>query len=174
MKAAAWPVQRLTARLLVVMLAGLAASASAQGTHVVSVRLPEAVEITAGGGGTVRLEVSVKPGYHVQANPVRNPSLIPITLELAGAGEVLPGGPVYPPSKLFRIAGSAEDLVVYDGTFVIEAPVRVGPAQRPAQVALSGTLRYQACTVRLCLAPRSIAVQVPVSVVSRRETAQVR
>jgi thiol:disulfide interchange protein DsbD len=73
---------------------------------------------------------------------------------------------MYPASKLFRIAGSGEDLVIYDGTFIIEAPLRVGPAQRPAEVVLTGALRYQACTDRLCLATRSLAVRVPVKVLA--------
>jgi hypothetical protein len=169
MKAGVQPPRRVAAHLIAVaLLAGPAANGSAQGMHVVKVTAPATVAIAAGGSGTVRVQVSVKPGYHVQANPVRNPSLIPITLELERAGDVLTGRPVYPPSKLFRIAGSAEDLVVYDGAFVIESPVRVGPAQLPAQVVLSGTLRYQACTDRLCLAPRSIPVRVPIRVVSQR------
>ena len=78
---------------------------------------------------------------------------------------VLPGPSVYPPRKLFRIAGGSEDLVVYDGFFFIESPVRVTQAQRPALVFLKGTLRYQACTDKVCLAPRSIPLRIPIRVV---------
>jgi hypothetical protein len=101
----------------------------------------------------------------VQANPVRNPSLVPITVELAPVGGALPGPAVYPPGKLFRIAGGSEDLVVYDGLFLIEVPVRVPPAQPPGRVFLKGTLRYQACTDRICLMPRNISLRIPISVI---------
>lgn len=123
------------------------------------------VEVAAGQSGAARIRVRVRPGYHVQANPVRNPSLVPITVELAPLGGVLPGPAVYPPGKLFRIAGGSEDLVVYDGLFFIEVPVRAAPAQRPALVLLKGTLRYQACTDRICLMPRDISLRIPISVV---------
>lgn len=137
----------------------------AQATSVVAVTLPAPVEIEAGRSGSLRIQVRVKPGYHVQANPVRHASLIPITVELGPSEGVRPSRPVYPPSKLFRIAGGSEDLVVYDGAFFIESSVRVARTQRPGLIVLNGTLRYQACTDRICLAPRTIPLRVPIKVV---------
>lgn len=138
----------------------------AQATSVVAVTLPAPVEMKAGYSSPLRIQVRVKPGYHVQANPVRNPSLIPITLELGPGDGVRPGRMVYPPGKLFRTAGGSEDLVVYDGAFFIESSVHVAPAQPPGLVVLNGTLRYQACTDRTCLAPRTIPLRgVPIKVV---------
>jgi len=69
----------------------------------------------------VRILVKVKPGYHVQAIPVRNSNLIPITLELEPSGGVRPNRTAYPPGKLFRLAEGSKDLVVYDGAFFIES-----------------------------------------------------
>ena len=153
------------AYLLLAAILSCPALGFAQATSVVTVTLPASVEIEAGHSRSLRIQVRVKPGYHVQANPVRNANLIPITVELGPSGGVRPDRPVYPPSKPFRIADGSEDLVVYDDSFFIESSVRVTQAQRPGLVVLSGTLRYQACTDRTCLAPRSIPLRVPIEVV---------
>jgi hypothetical protein len=151
--------------VLAAMLWSATAASFAQGTSAVMVTPPSPVEIAAGQSAAVRIEVRVTPGYHVQANPVRNPSLVPITVELAPVGGVLPGRAVYPPSKVFRIVGGSEDLVVYDGIFFIQIPVRVTRAQRPGMVLQKGTLRYQACTDKICLTPRNIPLRIPIRVV---------
>jgi hypothetical protein len=156
------------AYLLVATILSCPALGFAQETSVVAVTLPAAVEIRAGHRRSFRIQVGVKPGYHVQANPVRNASLIPITVELGPSDGVHPNPPGYPPSKLFRIAGGSEDLVVYDGSFFIESSVRVHRAQPPGVVVLSGTLRYQACTDKFCLAPRTVPLRVPIKVVRVR------
>jgi len=85
-----WPAHLMLAAML---WSAAAAPSFAQGTSVVVVTPPAAVEIVAGQGAAVRIEVRVRPRYHVQANPVRNPSLVPITVGLLRrpAGGTTPG-----------------------------------------------------------------------------------
>jgi hypothetical protein len=131
---------------------------------VLSFRVPEFIPATAGQDTMATIQVSVKRGYHVQANPVKNPSLVPIVLDVKPDEMVVPGPPVYPLSKKLRLDGSDEDLAVYDGTFVIRLPLRVAPDAQRSRLILSGTLRYQACDDRYCLFPVTLPVKLIVLV----------
>ena len=158
---------RHVAALAVLVLLG-AASSGARAIEVVTVVSPPSVEVKPGAGTRLAVKVVVKSGYHVQANPVENPSLIPITLKMDAAGSVSAGEPLYPPPKRLRLSGETQDLVVYDGTFVIALPVKVGHNATPgATVTLKGTLRYQACDDSHCLFPVTLPVAFPVTVRER-------
>lgn len=126
--------------------------------------LPAVAEMTAGSATSIGIQVRVKPGYHVQANPVENSSLIPITLKIDPAAGVTVGRPVYPTAKRIRLPGDDHDLVVYDGEFTIALPVQLTSDFAPGDtVALNGSLRYQACDERHCLFP----VTVPLTLALR-------
>ena len=127
---------------------------------VLSLRVPEFISATAGQDTMATIQVSVKRGYHVQANPVKNPSLVPIVLDVKPDEMVVPGPPVYPLSKKLRLGGSDEDLAVYDGTFVIRLPIRIAPDTLRSRLILSGTLRYQACDDKHCLFPVTLPVKL--------------
>jgi hypothetical protein len=92
-------------------------AASAQASDVVRVQVPKSIEATAGKATVAEVQVIVRPGFHVQANPVRNRFLKPIVLEVPSTRVVATGAPIYPPNKILRLEGSDEDLVIYDGTF---------------------------------------------------------
>lgn len=148
------------AALLALAALAAGAPAHAEKPHVASVSVGEPATARAGTRTTLKVSVTVKPGYHVQANPVLNPALIPVQLTVAGTPAVEAGKPVYPQARRLRLLGSDEDLVVYDGTFVIEQPVSVRKGSAPGEVVLRGSLRYQACDDRHCLLPRTLPVEL--------------
>ena len=153
---------------LAVLAALGAAPACVYAIEVVTVVLPSSVEVKPGSGTRIALQVVVKPGYHVQANPVENPSLIPITLKIDPAENVSAGEPLYPTAKRLRLPGDSQDLVVYDGAFAIALPIKVGRnAAAGSTVTLKGTLRYQACDDSHCLFPVTLPVALPVTVRER-------
>ena len=157
---------RLTA--LAVLAALGATPAIARAIEVVTVVPPSTVEVKPGAGTRIALQVVVKPGYHVQANPVENPSLIPITLKMDAARSISVGEPVYPAPKRLRLPGDSQDLVVYDGSFVIALPLQVGRnATAGATVTLTGSLRYQACDDSHCLFPVTLPIALAVRVGER-------
>lgn len=145
--------------------AAAAASAHAAKPHVASVSMDEVPAVRAGASATLKVAVTIKPGYHVQANPVLNPALIPIVLSVAQTPAVSAGKPAYPQARRLRLVGSDEDLVVYGGTFVIEQPVTVSRDSPRGETVLTGSLRYQACDDRHCLIPRTLPVQLRLRVV---------
>lgn len=139
-----------------------AAAAAPEGQHVVEIVGPDQARLPCARDTVLRVAVRVKPGYHVQANPVLDPALIPITLAIAAPAWLEAGPPRYPPPKRLRLRGAEDELVVLDGHFAIEVSVRAARAPSPAQATLSGALRYQACDDERCLFPRTLPLAISV------------
>jgi DsbC/DsbD-like thiol-disulfide interchange protein len=154
--------------VLAVLAAVGGVPASAYAIEVVTVVPPSGVEVKPGARTRIAVQVVVKPGYHVQANPVENPSLIPTTLKIDGAEGISVGEPLYPTAKRLRLRGDSQDWVVYGGTFVIALLVEVGRNVTAGEtVTLKGTLRYQACDESHCLFPVTLPVALAITVVER-------
>jgi len=147
-------------------LAALAAGPGhARAVEVVAVIPPSGLQLKAGVDARIPLQIVVKAGYHVQANPVENLSLIPITLKVDVPENVSVGVPLYPTAKRIRLPGDTQDLVVYDGSFVIALPVQVSrSAAAGGTITLRGTLHYQACDDSHCLFPVTLPVTLTVAV----------
>ncbi len=100
----------------------------------------------ADGWRAFRVDLAIREGWHVNANPASLDFLIPTRIE----------GPVrgvdYPPGESFRFEFAPEELMVYSGTTAIAGSVEVGQSE------LSVT--YQACDDRRCLPPVTAAVQL--------------
>jgi len=153
-------------RAALLALAFAAGAAHAGRAHFATIEAGEAPTVQPGASATLRVTVTVAPGYHVQANPVLNPYLIPLLLEVKGAPHVRASDPVYPAARRMRLTGDDEDLVVYDGTFTLEQPVDVDAASPAGEVTLEGSLRYQACDDHRCLQPRTLPVQLTLRVLA--------
>jgi DsbC/DsbD-like thiol-disulfide interchange protein len=157
---------RSVALALLAVLSALPGGAHA--LEVVTVVQPSDLQVTPGTDARVALQIVVKPGYHVQANPVENPSLIPITLKIDSGPNISVGEPLYPSPKRIRLPGDGQDLVVYDGSFVIALPVKPSRGATAGEtIILRGTLRYQACDDSHCLFPVTLPVILPVGVKGR-------
>lgn len=124
--------------------------------------IPREVVVTVGKTQTVGIDVEVKPGYHVQANPASFDNLIPLTLTLRPTSGVTAGSPIYPAKKTIRLEGGDMDLSVYDGKFCVMVPISANAVSPDDGWRIEGTLRYQACDHEKCLAPRSATVQLVV------------
>lgn len=146
------------------VLAAVAASVAAGPAAAVEFELaqvivPTAVVLPIGKVQRVTIEVVVKPGYHVQANPPAYPNLIPTTLTLLPAPGVAVGKPVYPRPARKRLQGSGDDLLVYGGRFQILVPMGIYSATA-LPIRLEGMLRYQGCDDIRCLFPQTLPVAV--------------
>lgn len=109
---------------------------------------------------------TVDEGLHIQANPASKRNLIPTTVTLVEDGGILPGEPVYPNGKPFRLEGSDEDIATYDGKVEIRVPITAASSAKPGKVNLDGKIRYQACNAKSCFFPMVLKLSLPVRVVS--------
>lgn len=149
--------KRALARMAV-LGAVLAAPAAAWAFDVLAeVIAPGLVELRGGETRNVVIEVVVKPGYHVQANPAAQPYLIPTALTLASSPGVTVGTPRYPAPKRLRLAGSGDQLLVHDRRFVVVVPI-TNTKRGAVSARLEGSLRYQGCDGRHCYFPRTAPI----------------
>lgn len=117
-------------------------------------------------GGTVALLVDVrpKPGMHVYA-PEQTGGYIRIDLDLDEDAAFKPAKPVFPKASDYRFEPLNETFKVFDAPFRIRQDITLAltPAVRRRAaakdtLAVTGTLRYQACDDQVCYRPDEIKV----------------
>jgi len=145
-----------SAGLLLALLAGTALGGGP--VFSVSARWKEPPP-PAGGAATVAVVVTVQPGWHVNSDTPLDPYLIPTRVRLD-----LPAGwtasvPLYPASKLVKLAFSDDKLAVFEGTFAVTVVV-TAPAGSGAAGTLRGAVEAQACNDQVCLAPTEVPFEV--------------
>ena len=84
---------------------------------IVSVKDFPPVVVAPGATGEGTVQVTVAPGFHIQANPASGPFLIPASLALRHRGDgIRLRRPIYPPGEPYRLQGTENDLMTYEGT----------------------------------------------------------
>ena len=113
-----------------------------------------------GSSATAILRVELRAGHHVNSHTPSDEYLIP--LELTWEADPLAVEEItYPVPRMESYAFSSEPLSVYTGDFEIETRFRVPEGTPTGERTISGKLRYQACTNRLCLPPKTLQVKLP-------------
>jgi thiol:disulfide interchange protein DsbD len=145
------------------VLASLLPLAAAQ-INPQAVTLEPPRPIAAKRGETVRFELGVqlRNGYHMNSNTPADEYLIPLRLTWDD-GPLQVVDIVYPKPKMEKYEFSEKPLSVYTGDFKITTQFKAKPDAPPAGT-MTGKLRYQACTEKACLPPKTIPVSVPVTV----------
>lgn len=115
---------------------------------------------------SIALKASLPAGYHANSDKPTETYLIPLTVKWTG-GPLKMDSIVYPQPKFekfpFQLPGD-KPLSVITGDFTITTKFRV-PADAPAgPAAETGTLRYQACDNKACYPPKTVPLNITVSV----------
>jgi Thiol:disulfide interchange protein DsbD, N-terminal len=159
--------------------AGLVAQLS-PGHRVPSVTMSPApiAVVRRGGVGSAELTFRVGDGFHVNSNQPTEEYLIPTELKLDAPTDIVIGRVTYPPGQMrsFPFAPK-QKLSVYTGEFRLSVVVRPLSSVLPAEYAVHGTLKYQACDNAACYPPKRLPVDFRVKVVKgprprRRNPAQ--
>jgi hypothetical protein len=117
-------------------------------------------------GATAESSVSIKivPGYHVNSNTPSNPYLIGLRLTW-NPSSLETEEIVYPKPETAKLSFSETPVSVFSGEFQIVTHFRATANTAPGSSTINGKLRYQACSDRLCLPPKTIDVAIPVEIV---------
>lgn len=100
-------------------------------------------------------EVTIAPGWHINAHAPRDAFLIPTTLALSPPPGQTAGAVAWPSPVERTLAFSpGKPLLLYEGTVRLAAPLT--GAGESGSSALRGSLRYQACNDTTCLPPRTL------------------
>ena len=136
-----------------------------QETAIVAVMPSKPVAVAKGQTAQLTVTATIKKGFHIQANPAAEEFLIPTILTVQASEGTVPGKPVYPPGRPYRLKGSSEDLLTYEDEVTIMLPVKVMGSAPAGNASLTGKLNFQPCDDRKCLFPRSVSVTIPVKIV---------
>ena len=118
--------------------------------------------LAAGSKGTLTVEMTIGPDWHVNSHTPSETFLIPTELALAASVGTL--SPVrYPKDVQKRFAFSDKPLRVYAGTVRFETDLELPPGAS-GNVKVAGDLSYQACNDRQCYAPAKIPLDASLAI----------
>ncbi|MEO8130941.1 MAG: protein-disulfide reductase DsbD domain-containing protein [Bryobacteraceae bacterium] len=131
---------------------------TAQISTVLSVTPPEKIAGKRNETVTADFKLQLRGGYHVNSNTPNDEFLIPLrftwTNGAAEAGEV-----IFPKPQQEKYEFSSKLVSVFSGEFKAQAKFKL-----ISTGTMIGKLRYQACSDKACLPPRTIEVKLPVVV----------
>jgi Disulphide bond corrector protein DsbC len=132
--------------------------------NVLTIAPPEKVTAKIGAPAQVKVSLELRTGYHCNSNKPADEYLIPLKLTWA-PGVLESPEVVYPTPQMEKYSFSENPLSVYTGNFELVTKFKVPASAVPGQVMATGKLRYQACTDRMCLQPKSIDVSIPIDII---------
>src|SRR5205823_777232 len=133
-------------------------------SNVLTIAPPEKINAKAGSETPVKIVAQLKSGYHCNSDKPSEDYLIPLKLTWTPAPLEV-AQIVYPQAQMEKYAFSEKPLSVYTGDFEILTKFKVPASAPPGPAILTGKLRYQACTDRMCLPPKSVDISLPITVV---------
>lgn len=120
--------------------------------------------ITSGESGVALVRLQIKNGYHVNANPPSQSYLKPTEIELKPAEGISVEFITYPDPLVKKFAFSETPLKVYEGETDLKVHLKADKRASTGKHNLSAQLRVQACDDKVCYAPGTMDVTVPVNV----------
>jgi hypothetical protein len=131
----------------------------------VTVDASPSVTLVPGKPGKLEIRFRVNSGYHINSNKPHSELLIPTTVQFAPADKITVGKLSYPAGEEFALKFSpTEKLDVYTGDVLVTAPVTAAKGIAPGNYTLKAELRYQACNDNSCFPPKTVPMEVAVSV----------
>lgn len=131
---------------------------------IVQVTAPEVI-VSSGRKGVIHIYITVKKGYHIQANKVNDEFIIPTTIEINAGDVIATGKPSFPAGRKFRLEETNDYLLVYDGNFRITIPLRAKKKLQKGNYTLDAKLHYQACDNKTCFFPKIIDFSIVVNII---------
>jgi thiol:disulfide interchange protein len=150
--------------LVFVVMGALSAEAQLRRPKAEVTPLAERAGVRAGERVRVALKVSLPEGLHTQSNKPRDPLLIPTELSIDAPSGVTVTEVVWPPSTDLNQAGQDKPLAVFEREFFIGVQLSLASTVAAGDLAVPGTLRYQACDANLCYPPQSAAFSWPLQI----------
>lgn len=116
--------------------------------------------------------LKIRPGFHINAREVSADYLIPTDLRIDLPAGFKAGETSYPKGSPQKFAFSKTPLNVYAETATIRVPLTVQADAPLGPVKLPLKLRYQACSMEVCLPPVTLDVGASFSVAAAGATAK--
>lgn len=117
-------------------------------------------------GGTYPLIISltVRPGYHINAQRPAEPDLYPTSLMWPQAADLSFTPAVFPAPHPFKPSFSDKPFDVLDGTVMVRGTFKVAATAAPGPHQLKAQVKFQACDDQSCLMPETLEVPLAITV----------
>jgi hypothetical protein len=130
----------------------------AQISTVLTVTPPEKIAGKRNEIVTADFKLQLRTGYHVNSNTPNDEFLIPLRFTWTnGAAEA--GEATFPKPQQEKYEFSEKPVSVFSGEFKAQTKFKL-----VSTGTMIGKLRYQACSDKVCLPPRTVEVKLPVEV----------
>ncbi len=124
-----------------------------------------AAPVKPGARFTVKLLATVQDGWHLYSLKPTAEGPIPTRIWIAeGQPFSLAGAVRSPEPRVMQDASFGMEVELYEGEAVFTLPVRVAPSAPPGAQKLVVNASYQSCNNKLCLPPKTVRVEVPVTI----------
>ena len=121
------------------------------------------IEISAGGSAEAIVKVTIKSGYHTNANPPTFPYLRATELEVPPAEGVSAAPIVYPAATVKTFPFADKPLAVYEGETTLRTTLKADKSAKSGSRSLSAVLRIKLATIRFVTAEK-LALAIPVNI----------
>jgi hypothetical protein len=138
-------------------------SSPAQSSSVLSLGEIERPRVKRGEAFPLKLNLSLRPGFHVNSDKPSDEYLIPLRLTW-GKGPLQSEQVTYPQPHMEKPEFSPKPLSVFSGNFQVVTKFRAAANAEPGMGMMIGKLRYQACNSRECLVPKTMDIQFIVDI----------
>jgi hypothetical protein len=141
----------------------LAGTLLAAGRQVLFVETAPRSVVKRGGVEAIPVRAELLPGYHVNSDKPSDEYLIPLSLKWTS--DPLETVAIdFPEPEMETYSFSEKPLSVFTGDFDIITRFKVPASVKPGALTITGKLRYQACSDKLCLPPKTIPVTLDLEV----------
>lgn len=130
-------------------------------TNILTLVPPPKITAKRGESVTAKVEVHLQPGYHVNSNTPSDAYLIPLRITWESS-VWKPEDVQFPKPSNEKYQFADKPLSVFTGNFEIVTRFKIPPDAPLGLNLVAGKLRYQACTDRMCLPPKTVEVKFPV------------
>ena len=129
------------------------------------VAAPPSAPLKAGARFTVRVIAEVQEGWHLYSLKPMAEGPIPTRIWIAeGQPFALAGAIAAPAPQVQQDPSFGIEVEMYEGEAVFSLPVRVAAGAGAGAQKLVVSAAYQSCNNKLCLPPKTVKVEVPVTV----------
>ena len=120
--------------------------------------------LTPGREAAVRLIIGVNPGYKINAHKPSVDWISPTVLEFDPNPDLKVVAVNYPTPTAKKFPFADKELLIYEKMVSVGLTVAVADRAGPGPAKLTGRLKYQACTEKMCLPPAEMKFDLTVAV----------
>lgn len=155
---------------LFIMIFGLAVACSfgRQATvpqDIVGVKVLEPTIVPRPGSSfSLFLEITVKPGFHVNSDHPGDEYLFPAKIEVTTIQGLELVKAVYPQGRQTTFSFSEVPISILEDVFKVELKFRAAPDLPCEELLIKGIFRFQACNEDACLQPKAVPFEKKIAV----------